>query len=25
MIIPWQQLEPETLNNLLESFVLREG
>lgn len=25
MIIPWQQLEPDTLNNLLESFVLREG
>lgn len=25
MIIPWQQLEPETLQNLLESFVLREG
>lgn len=25
MIIPWQQLNPETLNNLIESFVLREG
>lgn len=25
MIIPWQQLEPQTLNNLIESFVLREG
>ncbi|MFC3393985.1 YheU family protein [Brenneria rubrifaciens] len=25
MIIPWQQLDPETLNNLIESFVLREG
>ncbi|NHB93994.1 YheU family protein [Photorhabdus cinerea] len=25
MIIPWQQLEPETLLNLIESFVLREG
>lgn len=25
MIIPWQQLEPQTLDNLLESFVLREG
>ncbi len=25
MIIPWQQLEPETLNALLESYVLREG
>lgn len=25
MIIPWQQLEPETLENLIESFVLREG
>lgn len=25
MIIPWQQLNTETLNNLIESFVLREG
>ncbi|WP_127957259.1 YheU family protein [Serratia microhaemolytica] len=25
MIIPWQQLETTTLNNLIESFVLREG
>ncbi|EYU14603.1 YheU family protein [Photorhabdus aegyptia] len=25
MIIPWQQLEPNTLLNLIESFVLREG
>ncbi|MGL4270521.1 MAG: YheU family protein [Plesiomonas sp.] len=25
MIIPWQQLDPQTLTNLLESFVLREG
>ncbi|MEK9497231.1 YheU family protein [Photorhabdus sp. P32] len=25
MIIPWQQLESETLLNLIESFVLREG
>lgn len=25
MIIPWRQLEPETLENLIESFVLREG
>ncbi|AKH65784.1 MULTISPECIES: YheU family protein [Photorhabdus] len=25
MIIPWQQLEPETLLNLIESFILREG
>lgn len=25
MIIPWQQLSPETLDNLVESFVLREG
>lgn len=25
MIIPWQQLEPDTLTNLIESFVLREG
>ena len=25
MIIPWQDLSPETLDNLSESFVLREG
>ncbi|RKS84753.1 hypothetical protein DES39_1968 [Orbus hercynius] len=25
MIIPWQNLEPETLTNILEMFVLREG
>lgn len=25
MIIPWQDLSPDTLNNLIESFVLREG
>ncbi|KFK93055.1 MULTISPECIES: YheU family protein [unclassified Serratia (in: enterobacteria)] len=25
MIIPWQQLEPATLDSLIESFVLREG
>ncbi|MBI0005489.1 YheU family protein [Gilliamella sp. W8126] len=25
MIISWQQLEPQTLNNLIESYVLREG
>ncbi|MGP6456122.1 YheU family protein [Enterobacter ludwigii] len=25
MIIPWQDLSPETLHNLIESFVLREG
>jgi uncharacterized protein YheU (UPF0270 family) len=25
MIIPWQQLEPATLDALLESYVLREG
>ncbi|MBJ3815035.1 YheU family protein [Shimwellia pseudoproteus] len=25
MIIPWQQIDPETLANLIESFVLREG
>ncbi|MGM0906442.1 MAG: YheU family protein [Pseudomonadota bacterium] len=25
MIIPWQELDQETLNNLLESVVLREG
>lgn len=25
MIIPWQQLAAQTLNNLIEAFVLREG
>ncbi|MAL83940.1 MULTISPECIES: YheU family protein [Idiomarina] len=25
MIIPWQEVDQETLNNLLESVVLREG
>lgn len=25
MIIPWQDLEGTTLDNLIESFVLREG
>ncbi len=25
MIIPWQELDPETLDNLIEHFVLREG
>lgn len=25
MIIPWQQLAADTLDNLLEDFVLREG
>ena len=25
MLIPYQQLEPETLHNLIESFILREG
>ena len=25
MEIPWQQLAPDTLTNVLESFVLREG
>ncbi len=25
MIIPWHDLDPETLDNLIESFVLREG
>lgn len=25
MIIPWQSLEPATLNNVLDSFILREG
>lgn len=25
MEIPWQQLDEQTLENLIESFVLREG
>ncbi|KPD20661.1 YheU family protein [Idiomarina abyssalis] len=25
MIIPWQEVDQETLNSLLESVVLREG
>ncbi|HDR1334660.1 hypothetical protein SAMN05421675_0773 [Pasteurella multocida] len=25
MIIPWQELEEETLNNIVEGFILREG
>lgn len=25
MIIPWQQLDSDTLQNSIESFVLREG
>ncbi|OAN17078.1 hypothetical protein A3K86_09095 [Photobacterium jeanii] len=25
MIIPWQDIAPETLDNLIEHFVLREG
>ncbi|GDY26765.1 MULTISPECIES: YheU family protein [unclassified Agarivorans] len=25
MIIPWQQLDPNTFDALLESYVLREG
>ncbi|WP_386687800.1 YheU family protein [Lonepinella sp. MS14437] len=25
MIIPWQELEKDTLINLVESFILREG
>ena len=25
MLIPYQSLDSETLNNLIESFVLREG
>ena len=25
MIIPWQDISPDALDNLLESFVLREG
>ena len=25
MIVPWQELAPETLENLIESYVLREG
>ncbi|MEG7496080.1 YheU family protein [Enterobacter hormaechei] len=24
-MIPWQDLSPDTLDNLIESFVLREG
>jgi uncharacterized protein YheU (UPF0270 family) len=24
-MIPWQDLAPETLDNLIEAFVLREG
>ncbi len=25
MIVPWQQIAPETLTNLIREFVLREG
>jgi len=25
MLIPWQQLQADTLNNLLEDFVTRDG
>jgi len=25
MIIPWQQIDPDTLTNLIKEFVLREG
>lgn len=25
MIIPWKELDSDTLDNLIESFVLREG
>ncbi|CAO98233.1 YheU family protein [Erwinia tasmaniensis] len=25
MIIPWKELDPATLDSLIESFVLREG
>ncbi len=25
MIIPWKDLDAETLNNVIEAFVLREG
>lgn len=25
MIVPWQQIAPETLENLIREFILREG
>ncbi|MFV0574922.1 MAG: YheU family protein [Vibrio sp.] len=25
MIIPWQQIDPDTLDNLIKEFILREG
>ncbi|PWI33694.1 hypothetical protein DI392_09545 [Vibrio albus] len=25
MIIPWQQIDPDTLDNLIREFILREG
>lgn len=25
MIVPWQQIDPATLENLIQEFVLREG
>ena len=25
MIIPWQDIDPDTLDNLIKEFILREG
>lgn len=25
MIVPWQEIAPETLDNLIKEFILREG
>ncbi|WP_100753791.1 YheU family protein [Vibrio salilacus] len=25
MIVPWQQIDPQTLDNLIREFILREG
>ncbi len=25
MIVPWQELEPDTLDNLIQEFVSRDG
>ncbi|NRF63910.1 YheU family protein [Vibrio coralliilyticus] len=25
MIVPWQKIDPDTLDNLIREFVLREG
>lgn len=25
MIVPWQQLNPDTLESILEEFIMREG